>query len=174
MHFNSPSWTKPKMTYIRDEFLSKPWFRFDLDDTLHESRKAFGVTTSATLSHVATKRQIQLEHVKAAWKHVLARETWNSFTDGRTQRNIERNNSPSCLTCSLSFTRLSFGYAGSIVKDCARALAEAEPRGLKPTDVYERKREEGCSDYRGPTRRAAVDVREIGFDRTLLQATDSE
>jgi len=72
------------MADTREELLSKPWFGFDLDDTLHEFRKASGAATTVALSHIATQHQILLKDLKAAYKKVLARGTWNSFTDGRT------------------------------------------------------------------------------------------
>jgi hypothetical protein len=43
---------------IRSEMLSKQWFGFDLDDTLHEFRKASGTATLATLLVVATEYEI--------------------------------------------------------------------------------------------------------------------
>jgi putative hydrolase of the HAD superfamily len=72
------------MADTREELLSKPWFGFDLDDTLHEFRKASGAATTVALSHIATQHQILLKDLKATYKKVLARGTWNSFTDGRT------------------------------------------------------------------------------------------
>ena len=72
------------MTDLKTQLLSKSWFGFDLDDTLHEFRKASRTATEAALARIATSHNILLQDLKSAYKKVLQQGTWNSFTDGRT------------------------------------------------------------------------------------------
>jgi FMN phosphatase YigB (HAD superfamily) len=69
---------------IRDEMFSREWFGFDLDDTLHEFRKASGAAVLTTLLAVATEYQIPIEKLKGRYVTVLKTKTAAAFTDGKT------------------------------------------------------------------------------------------
>jgi putative hydrolase of the HAD superfamily len=49
---------------IKEEMLSRRWFGFDLDDTLHKFRKASGAAVLATLLSIATEYDIPIEQLK--------------------------------------------------------------------------------------------------------------
>ena len=64
--------------------LAKTWFGFDLDDTLHEFRKASGAATLASLRLIETKRNIPIENLKASYNEISKMKTAQAFTDGKT------------------------------------------------------------------------------------------
>jgi putative hydrolase of the HAD superfamily len=62
----------------------KTWFGFDLDDTLHEFRKASSAAVLTTLSKVSAKHQIPIHDLQAAYKKILALKTARAFTDRKS------------------------------------------------------------------------------------------
>ena len=62
----------------------KTWFGFDLDDTLHEFRKASGAAILTTLSKISSDHKIPINDLQSAYKKVLAQKTAQAFTDGKT------------------------------------------------------------------------------------------
>jgi putative hydrolase of the HAD superfamily len=69
---------------VRSMLHDKAWFGFDLDDTLHEFRKAFSAAVLTTLSKVSFEHQIPIDDLQAAYKKVLAQKTAQAFTDGKS------------------------------------------------------------------------------------------
>jgi len=64
--------------------LVNTWVGFDLDDTLHEFRKASGAATLASLRLIETKHNIPIENLKASYDEILKMKTAQAFTDGKT------------------------------------------------------------------------------------------
>jgi putative hydrolase of the HAD superfamily len=95
------------MADLQAQILSKPYFGFDFDDTLHSFRAASTAATSSTLSHIATEHQILLKALKAAYKEFFARVAWNSFTDGRTSVAYRKERFAACWICFISHPRLN-------------------------------------------------------------------
>jgi putative hydrolase of the HAD superfamily len=75
---------------LRQILLEKPWFAFDLDDTLHEFRKASGKATSAALRRIEEAYDVSLKSLKAAYSSILSRSTANAFTDGKTSNDYRK------------------------------------------------------------------------------------
>jgi len=73
-----------ELKMVRSILHTKTWFGFDLDDTLHEFRKASGAAVLTTLSKISSKYQIPIENLQATYKKVLAQKMAQSFTDGKT------------------------------------------------------------------------------------------
>jgi putative hydrolase of the HAD superfamily len=64
---------------------SKTWVGFDLDDTLHDFRKASGAAMQAIYSLVLEKFDgISISGLQTSYKQILARNTSSAFSDGRT------------------------------------------------------------------------------------------
>ena len=82
-------WGEPAKK-VREEMLSKEWFGFDLDDTLHEFRKASRAASLATLLTIATKYEIPVEDLKETYARVLKRNTASAFTDGKTSNEYRK------------------------------------------------------------------------------------
>lgn len=72
------------MSY-KDVLLSKSWFGFDLDDTLHEFSKASGAALRPVFTIIADtyRNDISLAELKPRYSQVLKASTQNAFTDGK-------------------------------------------------------------------------------------------
>jgi len=75
---------------VRDAMLKRRYFVFDLDDTLHEFRKASGAATLATLLRAATEFQIPIQQLKDSYAKVLSIKTAQAFTDGKTSTDYRK------------------------------------------------------------------------------------
>ena len=82
------------------ECISKPWFGFDLDDTLHEYRKASKVATAAVLDCIHNKYGISIDDLKSAYSEILKTSTSTAFTDGRPSDSYRKND---LLLCCITF-----------------------------------------------------------------------
>lgn len=69
---------------IRALLAEKSWVGIDLDDTLHEFRKASGSATNRTLKEISQRYNTTLPALKDEYSRVLKAKTANAFSDGRT------------------------------------------------------------------------------------------
>ncbi|KAF1988279.1 Haloacid dehalogenase-like hydrolase [Aulographum hederae CBS 113979] len=83
---------------LRAILAEKSWFGFDLDDTLHEFRKASGVATSAVLEEISRKSGIALPQLKEEYAKVLKEKTANAFSDGKTSFDYRKERFTAVLT----------------------------------------------------------------------------
>ncbi|KZF19173.1 HAD-like protein [Xylona heveae TC161] len=89
---------------LRSCLATKSWFGFDLDDTLHEFRKASGFASSSVFEAICAAEQSGAEEsggvsgdaLRASYKDILQSKTANAFADGRTSRDYRRERF-SCL-----------------------------------------------------------------------------
>lgn len=70
--------------------LAKKWFGFDLDDTLHDFRKASAQASLSVFNAIHTKYGIDVDSLKATYQEILRLSTANAFTDGRTSTDYRR------------------------------------------------------------------------------------
>jgi putative hydrolase of the HAD superfamily len=75
---------------LRNILQSKTWFGFDLDDTLHEFRKASRAATTHCLTQIANKNQPTLEDLQERYSIILRQGTADAFTDGKTSHDYRR------------------------------------------------------------------------------------
>lgn len=76
---------------VRRNLLAKKWIGFDLDDTLHEFRKASRAATTHCLTLVANKyRHVSLQTLQLRYQQVLREGTTNAFVDGKTSHDYRR------------------------------------------------------------------------------------
>lgn len=76
-----------KLKEVRESMMDKEWFAFDLDDTLHEFRKAAGAAVEQTLLRIRGKYVIRPENLNDAYKKALVQNTSEAFIDGKTSFN---------------------------------------------------------------------------------------
>ncbi|KAM0671062.1 hypothetical protein ACQRIU_001457 [Beauveria bassiana] len=69
---------------LRDVLLEKAWIGFDLDDTLHEFRKASSMATNEVLAIISRKYNIPMPALKQEYSRILQLKTANAFADGKT------------------------------------------------------------------------------------------
>lgn len=70
---------------------SKPWVGFDLDDTLHEFRRASTHASTHVFETIhAFNSKISTDALRATYQTILCDATANAFTDGRTSNEYRR------------------------------------------------------------------------------------
>lgn len=79
-----------KVEKIRAILKGKTWFGFDLDDTLHEFRKASTAAVGATLQIITQKYGTPIEDLKRAYAEVLSQKTSNAFADGKSSNEYRK------------------------------------------------------------------------------------
>ncbi|KAI9897693.1 hypothetical protein N3K66_007549 [Trichothecium roseum] len=77
--------------------LAKTWIGFDLDDTLHEFRRASGVATDAVLGAISGAHGIAHGQLKPEYSRILRAGTANAFADGKTSFQYRRERFASLL-----------------------------------------------------------------------------
>lgn len=60
------------------------WYGFDLDDTLHEFRKASKAAAVEVFKHISSHSEIPAHELAASYSQILTQKTASAFTDGRT------------------------------------------------------------------------------------------
>ena len=73
------------------DLFSKPWFGFDLDDTLHEFRRASASASDHVFQTIhAAHNHLSIDTLKDSYRVILRNATANAFTDGRTSTEYRR------------------------------------------------------------------------------------
>ncbi|KAJ5702393.1 hypothetical protein N7488_009941 [Penicillium malachiteum] len=75
---------------LKSTLLSKEWFGFDLDDTLHEFRKASSQASENVFEAIHTEYGINLDALRSRYANILRTSTANAFTDGRSSTEYRR------------------------------------------------------------------------------------
>jgi putative hydrolase of the HAD superfamily len=68
----------------------KEWFGFDLDDTLHEFRKASRAATVAALRLITEKFNHPISDLRKTYSEVLAKKTSTAFVEGRSSHEYRK------------------------------------------------------------------------------------
>ncbi|KAJ5573648.1 uncharacterized protein N7459_008075 [Penicillium hispanicum] len=92
----------------------KKWFGFDLDDTLHEFRKASGQASQSVFEAIDDTYGLDIDRLKTTYQQILRTATANAFTDGRTSTQYRRER----------FTRLLQAHG---IDDSGLGSDEAKP-----------------------------------------------
>ncbi|KAI3547378.1 hypothetical protein CSPX01_03815 [Colletotrichum filicis] len=82
---------------VKANLVEKPWFGFDLDDTLHEFRRASSAATTKTLEAISRKHGTPVDELEEAYGHVLRVKTAAAFSDGKTSFEYRRERFSSVL-----------------------------------------------------------------------------
>ncbi|KAL8666090.1 MAG: hypothetical protein Q9168_007575, partial [Polycauliona sp. 1 TL-2023] len=82
---------------LRDALASKTHWGFDLDDTLHEFRKASGAAANAVFEYLVSTTHDStnqtpptVEGLKATYAQILSRTTTTGFSDGKTSEEYRK------------------------------------------------------------------------------------
>ncbi|KAK8045578.1 hypothetical protein PG993_005602 [Apiospora rasikravindrae] len=71
---------------LRNILMERPWFAFDLDDTLHEFRRASSKASDVVLKTIHQWHKVPLPDLKATYSEILELSTPAAFTDGRSSQ----------------------------------------------------------------------------------------
>lgn len=105
---------------LRSILKSKTWFGFDLDDTLHEFRKARRAATTHCLNRIANSSNIKLEDLQEVYGIILKQGTADAFTDGKTSHDYRRAR----FAATLSHFGLSHDIVDELLEDYERMLVK--------------------------------------------------
>ncbi|KAH6697498.1 Haloacid dehalogenase-like hydrolase [Plectosphaerella plurivora] len=75
---------------LRAILSQKTWIGFDLDDTLHEFRRASSTATGQVLADISQRHDILLQDLKQEYSRVLRAGSANAFSDGKTSFDYRR------------------------------------------------------------------------------------
>lgn len=78
-------------TSIASTLAQKKWFGFDLDDTLHEFRKASAQASQSVFEVIHSHTDVNIESLKSSYSEILQSATADAFTDGRTSTDYRRD-----------------------------------------------------------------------------------
>ncbi|KAJ4139824.1 hypothetical protein NW768_001169 [Fusarium equiseti] len=115
----SSTWNEDQEN-LRSILQSKSWFGFDLDDTLHEFRKASRAATTHCLNRIANASTIKLEDLQEQYGIILKQGTADAFTDGKTSHDYRRAR----FSATLSHFGLSHDIVDELLEDYERTLVE--------------------------------------------------
>ncbi|RGP60250.1 hydrolase-the had superfamily protein [Fusarium sporotrichioides] len=106
---------------LRRILQSKSWFGFDLDDTLHEFRKASRAATTHCLNRIANENQPTLQDLQERYSIILKQGTADAFTDGKTSHDYRRAR----FTATLSHFGLDHDCIDELLNDYERVLVKS-------------------------------------------------
>ncbi|KAJ5087848.1 hypothetical protein N7456_011464 [Penicillium angulare] len=79
------------MTDFKSALHSKGWFGFDLDDTLHEFRKASSQASEHAFATINSAEDVEIAALRTTYQKILSTTTANAFTDGRSSTEYRRD-----------------------------------------------------------------------------------
>lgn len=110
---------------FRNALLQKSWFGFDLDDTLHEFRRASHKATTATLESISNRSDIPVLELKPAYDQILKDKTKTAFTDGKTSFDYRRERFTALLShFSISYEKENMPKLLDLYEDTLTASLE--------------------------------------------------
>jgi FMN phosphatase YigB (HAD superfamily) len=72
------------MLKLSTALLEHTWYGFDLDDTLHEFRKASNAAAAEVFQHISSHSQVSVTELAASYSEIITQKTATAFTDRRT------------------------------------------------------------------------------------------
>ncbi|KAF5611173.1 hydrolase-the HAD superfamily [Fusarium subglutinans] len=100
---------------------ARTWFGFDLDDTLHEFRKASREATTSVLTCIASENpSTTLRDLQAQYGIILKQGTADEFTDGKTSYDYRRAR----FVATLSHFGLRHDRVDELLEDYERVLVD--------------------------------------------------
>ncbi|KAF9762835.1 hypothetical protein IL306_003303 [Fusarium sp. DS 682] len=106
---------------LRSILQSKSWFGFDLDDTLHEFRKASRAATTHCLTRIAKENpHTTLQDLQAQYGIILKQGTADAFTDGKTSHDYRRAR----FAATMRHFGLSHNNIDELLEDYERILVD--------------------------------------------------
>ncbi|EEU46736.1 uncharacterized protein NECHADRAFT_36336 [Fusarium vanettenii 77-13-4] len=112
---------EPDQKKLLEALQTKTWFGFDLDDTLHEFRRASRAAVTHCLTRISNENpHIKVEDLQAQYQIVLKQGTASAFTDGKTSHDYRRER----FSATLSHFKLNLDSIEKLLRDYERVLVE--------------------------------------------------
>ena len=110
----------------------KVWFAFDLDDTLHEFRKASSSAAAAVFQYLhATHHHIAVDDLSSTYSTILSQKTSSAFTDGRTSTEYRKERFSALLEShSIASDEVTLDHLAGLYKDILEKSLQLKPGAL--------------------------------------------
>ncbi|KAM0226440.1 hypothetical protein ACHAQD_000361 [Fusarium lateritium] len=143
------------------------WFGFDLDDTLHEFRKASRAATTHCLQRIASDNtDITLQDLQKQYEIILKQGTADAFTDGKTSHDYRRAR----FSATLSHFGLSHSSVDELLEDYERVLVEnltLKPGAISLLGAIKESGRKIAVITEGPQDAQERAVRDLGIDKYI-------
>ncbi|RGP60634.1 hydrolase-the had superfamily [Fusarium longipes] len=152
---------------LRSILQSKTWFGFDLDDTLHEFRKASRAATTYCLNTIASNStHVTLKDLDERYAIILKQGTADAFTDGKTSHDYRRAR----FAAALSHFGLSHDSVDELLNDYERVLVEnlsLKPGAISLLEAIKKSRRKIVVITEGPQDAQERAVRDLGIEKYI-------
>ncbi|KAM0244297.1 hypothetical protein ACHAP5_006413 [Fusarium lateritium] len=152
---------------LRFTLQKKTWFGFDLDDTLHEFRKASRAATTHCLHRIASENpDIALQDLQEQYGTILKQGTADAFTDGKTSHDYRRAR----FSATLSHFGLSHNSVDELLEDYERVLVEnltLKPGAISLLEAIKESGRKIAVITEGPQDAQERAVRDLGIDKYI-------
>ncbi|UPK97393.1 hypothetical protein LCI18_008328 [Fusarium solani-melongenae] len=112
---------EPDQKKLLETLQTKTWFGFDLDDTLHEFRRASRAAVAHCLTRISNENpHIKIEKLQEQYQIILKQGTASAFTDGKTSHDYRRER----FSGTLSHFELNHDSIEELLQDYERVLVE--------------------------------------------------
>ena len=122
----------PQMEKMGNLLREKVWFAFDLDDTLHEFRKASSSAAAAVFQYLhATHHHIAVDDLSSTYSTILSQKTSSAFTDGRTSTEYRKEHFSTLLEShSIASDEVTLDHLAGLYKDILEKSLQLKPGAL--------------------------------------------
>ena len=112
---------------LRLELQAKTWFGFDLDDTLHEFRKASTLAASAVFGRISNFSGISESDIASTYQGILTQKTASAFTDGKSSTEYRKERFAALLdTNSLPYSDNTLMELAELYKSTLSVIPRAQ------------------------------------------------
>ncbi|KAJ6132107.1 hypothetical protein N7471_007322 [Penicillium samsonianum] len=116
---------------IQEIVASKSWFGFDLDDTLHEFRRASANASVRVFETIhASNNKTSVDILKNTYQDILRSATANAFTDGKTSSEYRRERFERLLQAHGLIDDSLLGHLLEVYRDSLRENLTLKPGAL--------------------------------------------
>ncbi|KAF9871391.1 had-superfamily subfamily variant 1 [Colletotrichum karsti] len=112
-----------KLQQFQTELNRKSWFGFDLDDTLHEFRRASSAATNQVIQSISQRHGTPVQSLKDEYSTILREKTSSAFADGKTSIEYRRERFSTLL--ERFFLPLDAAFIEQLLDTYEKTLAES-------------------------------------------------
>lgn len=146
------------------ESFSKPWFGFDLDDTLHEFRRASTFASDQVFQAIhAAQNHLSIDALRYSYRVILRNATANAFTDGRTSTEYRRERFDRLLQTHGITDSLLLEHLLDVYHDSLRACLTLKDGALQLLQTLHRQGKKVIVITEGPADAQEWTIRELGI-----------
>ncbi|KAF4499321.1 hydrolase-the HAD superfamily [Fusarium agapanthi] len=146
---------------------ARTWFGFDLDDTLHEFRKASREATTSVLTRIASEHpSTTLQDLQTQYGIILKQGTADAFTDGKTSHDYRRAR----FAATLSHFGLRHDSVDELLENYERVLVDnltLKPGAISLLEAIKASGRKIAVITEGPQDAQQRAVRDLGIEKYI-------